>query len=74
VTERQSQAWPNAAALVKDLMTAHAEWVGAGTPVREVARKMRDKGIGCQPVGEHAIANDGFAPLRHPGAEKVSTA
>jgi hypothetical protein len=27
--------------------------VGADTPVREVARKMRDKGIGCLPVGEH---------------------
>ena len=26
---------------------------GAGTPVREVAKKMRDKGIGCLPVGEN---------------------
>src|ERR1700757_1711698 len=38
---------------VKDLMTAHAEWVGADTPVREVAKKMRDSGIGCLPVGEN---------------------
>ena len=53
VTESQSQARPNTATLVKNLMTAHAEWVGADTPVREVARKMRDKGIGCLPVGEH---------------------
>jgi len=26
---------------------------GADTPVREVAKKMRDKGIGCLPVGEN---------------------
>ena len=53
MTESHSQARPDAGALVKDLMTAHAEWVGADTPVREIARKMRDKGIGCLPVGEH---------------------
>lgn len=53
MTESQSQARPNTATLVKNLMTAHAEWVGADTPVREVARKMRDKGIGWLPVGEH---------------------
>ena len=53
MTESQSQARPNTATLVKNLMTAHAEWVGADTPVREVARKMRDKGIGRLPVGEH---------------------
>jgi len=29
MTESQSQARPNAARLVKDLMTAHGEWVGA---------------------------------------------
>ena len=29
MTESQTQARPSAAALVKDLMTAHAEWVGA---------------------------------------------
>jgi hypothetical protein len=48
MTESQSQARPNTATLVKNLMTAH-EWVGADTPVREVARKMRDKGIGACP-------------------------
>jgi CBS domain-containing protein len=53
MAESQSQARPNTATLVKNHMTAHVEWVGADTPVREVARKMRDKGIGCLPVGEH---------------------
>jgi len=52
MTESQTQTQPKAATLVKDLMTAHAEWVGADTPVRKVAEKMRDKGIGCLPVGE----------------------
>jgi CBS domain-containing protein len=53
MTEGRTRARPNTATLVKDLMTAHAEWAGANTPVREVARKMRDKGIGCLPVGGH---------------------
>jgi CBS domain-containing protein len=53
MTESQAQRQPNFATQVKDLMTAHAEWVGADTPVREVAKKMRDKGIGCLPVGEN---------------------
>jgi len=44
---------PKAALQVKDLMTAHAQWVAADAPVREVAKKMRDKGIGCLPVGEN---------------------
>ena len=53
MTESHTQAQPKAATQVKDLMTAHAEWVGADTPVRKVAEKMRDKGIGCLPVGEN---------------------
>jgi CBS domain-containing protein len=53
MTESQAQRQPNFATQVKDLMTAHAEWVGADTPVREVAKKMRDKGIGYLPVGEN---------------------
>lgn len=51
--EGQTLTQLNAATQVRDLMTAHAEWVGADTPVREVAKKMRDKGIGCLPVGEN---------------------
>jgi len=53
MTESQRQAQPKSATQVKDVMTAHAEWVGADTPVREVAKQMRDKGIGCLPVGEN---------------------
>jgi CBS domain-containing protein len=53
MTESHTQTHLEAATLVKDLMTAHAEWVGADTPVRKVAEKMRDKGIGCLPVGEN---------------------
>lgn len=47
------QKQPKTALQVKDLMTTHAEWVSADTPIRDIARKMRDKGIGCVPVGEH---------------------
>jgi CBS domain-containing protein len=39
--------------LVKDIMTAHAEWIGAGATLREVARKMREQDIGCLPVGDN---------------------
>jgi CBS domain-containing protein len=39
--------------LVKDIMTPHAEWIRADASLREVARTMRDKDIGCLPVGEH---------------------
>ena len=53
MTESQTQTQPKSVTQVKDLMTAHAEWVGADAPVREVAKKMRDKGIGCLPVGEN---------------------
>jgi CBS domain-containing protein len=53
MTDGQPQTQPNLAAQVKDLMTAHAEWVGADTPIREVAKRMRDRGIGCLPVGEN---------------------
>ena len=53
MTESHTQTHLEAATLVKDLMTANAEWVGADTPVRKVAEKMRDKGIGCLPVGEN---------------------
>jgi CBS domain-containing protein len=53
MTESHSQTQLKVATQVKDLMTAHAEWVDADTPVRVVAEKMRDKGIGCLPVGEN---------------------
>jgi CBS domain-containing protein len=39
--------------LVKDIMTSHAEWIGAGATLRECARKMREQDIGCLPVGDN---------------------
>jgi len=39
--------------LVKDIMTPHAEWIGANASLREVARKMREQDIGCLPVGDN---------------------
>jgi CBS domain-containing protein len=38
---------------VKDAMTPHAEWISPDIPLTEVATIMRDKGIGCLPVGEN---------------------
>lgn len=38
---------------VKDIMTAHAEWVDAGTSLEKVAKILRDNAIGCLPVGEN---------------------
>ncbi len=37
---------------IKELMTSHAEWIEASTPLRDVSRTLRDKNIGCLPVGE----------------------
>lgn len=37
--------------LVRDVMTKHAEWIGPETSLTEVGQKMRDKGIGCLPIG-----------------------
>jgi CBS domain-containing protein len=53
MTDNQTQTQAKTATQVKDLMTAHAEWVDADTPIREVATKMRDRGIGCLPVGDN---------------------
>ena len=39
--------------LVRDAMTAHAEWISPDISLTEVARKMRDANIGCLPVGEN---------------------
>lgn len=39
--------------LVRDAMTAHAEWISPNISLTEVARKMRDADIGCLPVGEN---------------------
>lgn len=38
---------------VKDIMSRNAEWVGADTPLAKVAEILRDKDIGCLPVGEN---------------------
>jgi CBS domain-containing protein len=39
--------------LVRDAMTSHAEWITPDSTLIEAARKLRDKGIGCLPVGEN---------------------
>jgi CBS domain-containing protein len=39
--------------LVREAMTDHAEWITPDTTLIEAACKMRDKGIGCLPVGEN---------------------
>ena len=38
---------------IRELMTKHAEWIEASTPLRDVARLLRDRNIGCVPVGEN---------------------
>jgi len=59
---------------VKDAMHSGATWFGPDTPIREIARAMRDEDIGAVPIGEndrlvgmvtdrdivcHGLANDG---------------
>ena len=39
--------------LVKDVMTAKVEWIQPNLTIKEVARLMKDKNIGCVPVGEN---------------------
>lgn len=39
--------------LVKDAMTLHATWIAPDTSLVEVAKLMRDQGIGCLPIGEN---------------------
>ena len=39
--------------LVREAMTAQAEWITPDLALIEVARKMRDQNIGCLPVGEN---------------------
>lgn len=39
--------------LVRHAMTPHAEWISPDVPLSQVALLMRDKGIGCLPVGEN---------------------
>jgi CBS domain-containing protein len=39
--------------LVKEAMTQDVRWFHPDTPVTEVARVMRDEGIGCVPIGEN---------------------
>jgi CBS domain-containing protein len=38
--------------LVREAMTPQAEWINPDISLTEVALRMRDKGIGCLPVGE----------------------
>jgi CBS domain-containing protein len=39
--------------LVREAMTREAEWITPDTLLTEVASRMRDKSIGCLPVGEN---------------------
>jgi ribosomal protein S21 len=39
--------------LVKEAMTQDVRWFHPDTPITEVARVMRDEGIGCVPIGEN---------------------
>ena len=39
--------------LVKEAMTPEVRWFSPDTPIQEVARVMRDEGIGCVPIGEN---------------------
>jgi CBS domain-containing protein len=39
--------------LVKDVMTSKVEWIQPNLTIKEVARLMKDKNIGCVPVGEN---------------------
>jgi CBS domain-containing protein len=39
--------------LVREAMTPHAEWIDPDILLTEVALRMRDKKIGCLPVGEN---------------------
>ena len=39
--------------LVKEAMTPEVRWFSPDTPMQEVARVMRDEGIGCVPIGEN---------------------
>jgi len=38
---------------VKEAMTGKVRWYSPDTPIQEVARVMRDEGIGCVPIGEN---------------------
>jgi CBS-domain-containing membrane protein len=38
--------------LVRELMTRSVEWTTATTTLADAARRMRDRNIGCLPVGE----------------------
>lgn len=38
---------------VKDAMHAGTEWLAPSTPLVELAKRMRDKDIGCVPIGDN---------------------
>jgi CBS domain-containing protein len=39
--------------IVKEVMSGHVQWIVPEISISEVARIMRDNGIGCIPVGEN---------------------
>jgi len=41
------------AMIAKEVMSGHVQWLSPDTAITEVARIMRDRGIGCIPIGEN---------------------
>lgn len=39
--------------IVKEVMSGHVQWMPPDIPIGEVARTLRDNGIGCIPIGEN---------------------
>jgi CBS domain-containing protein len=62
---------------VKDVMHRGVQWVEPGTPVTEIARKMRDEDIGAVPVGENdrlvGMVTDRDIVCRGLAGEKICT-
>jgi len=72
---------------VKDAMHKGVEWVGADTPITEIAKLMRGNDIGAVPIGENdkligmvtdrdlvckGLAKDGFDPGRSTARDVMS--
>ena len=62
---------------VKEVMHRGVQWVEPGTPVTEIARKMRDEDIGAVPVGENdrlvGMVTDRDIVCRGLAGEKICT-
>src|SRR5215469_10705774 len=51
--ERDGRLAMEGAMIVKEVMSSHVQWTAPEIPISEIARIMRDQGIGCVPVGEN---------------------